>query len=120
MYTRLGLIGAGILGVLVFVVVTMQVGTGLGELESDKVVKAWLEDLCKGGDGRQGWSADSPWSPPQLFAVQSYTVIAPCWPGPCLVRIHSSRQDGSPIVRLYEVLADRKGVYRVRAQGDKP
>jgi len=87
---------------------------------TDTVVRPWLEAMRKGGDGFQYWIECD--GPPRVafYAVSAYEILDDSPFSGYKVRIHSSTRDGTPIVKVYEVLATSGGIYRVTAQGDDP
>lgn len=86
---------------------------------TDTVVQPWLEAMRKGGDGFEYWGTTGSWPRVAFFAVSDYEIVDRSH-GTYKVRIHSSTRDGSPIVKIYEVLATNDGIHRVTAQGDDP
>lgn len=82
----------------------------------DTVVRQWLDDLCKGREGRQYWAHDA--SPVRLYAVQSYEVLDMVPPDLFMVRIHSSTREGLPIVRNYQIGVRSGSIYGMAADGE--
>jgi hypothetical protein len=85
---------------------------------TDTVVRPWLEAMRKGGDGFEYWIEGA--SPRvSFYAVSNYEIVDDSH-GRYMVRIHSSTRGGTPIVKVYEVVATLSGIYRVTAQGEDP
>lgn len=113
------IIGAFVVGLVALVVWPRSTPAPLST--TDTVVRPWLEAMRKGGDGMEYWSKGEGLPPRVAFyAVTGYEIVDDSIPGRYMVRIHSSTRGGTPIVKVYEVIAADDGIFRVTAQGDDP
>ncbi len=116
------LIGAFVLGLAVLIVPGWFQPKTTVLSTTDIVVRPWLEAMRKGGDGFEYWIDGEPEGlPPRaaFYAVSDYEIVDDSH-GRYMVRIQSSTRAGTPIVKVYEVIATDEGIYRVTAQGDDP